>query len=76
MVRLTGGEPLVRRNLEVLIAKLAAIDGLDLTLTTNGSLLKLKARALRQAFMSAAGPRTTMISGGLRCSLSVMSKVA
>jgi cyclic pyranopterin phosphate synthase len=48
-VRLTGGEPLVRRNLERLIAKLASIDGLDLTLTTNGSLLKQKAAALREA---------------------------
>ena len=48
-VRLTGGEPLVRRNLETLIAKLAAIEGLDLTLTTNGSLLKQKAAALRSA---------------------------
>ena len=37
-IRLTGGEPLVRRNLEQLIAMLAAIPGLDLTLTTNGSL--------------------------------------
>jgi GTP 3',8-cyclase len=48
-VRLTGGEPLVRRNLETLIAKLAAIPGLDLTLTTNGSLLTQKAPALRAA---------------------------
>jgi cyclic pyranopterin phosphate synthase len=48
-VRLTGGEPLVRRNLETLIGKLAAIDGLDLTLTTNGSLLPQKARALAQS---------------------------
>ena len=48
-VRLTGGEPLVRRNLEALIAKLAAIEGLDLTLTTNGSLLALKAVRLREA---------------------------
>ena len=48
-VRLTGGEPLVRRNIEALIAKLAAIEGLDLTLTTNGSLLKQKAAALRDA---------------------------
>ena len=48
-VRLTGGEPLVRRNLETLVAKLAAIEGLDLTLTTNGSLLKQKAAALRTA---------------------------
>jgi cyclic pyranopterin phosphate synthase len=48
-IRLTGGEPLVRRNLETLIAKLAAIEGLDLTLTTNGSLLPQKARRLREA---------------------------
>lgn len=48
-IRLTGGEPLVRRNLEQLVALLAAIPGLDLTLTTNGSLLKRQARALKQA---------------------------
>ena len=38
-MRLTGGEPLVRRDLEQLVEMLAAIGGLDLTLTTNGSLL-------------------------------------
>jgi cyclic pyranopterin phosphate synthase len=48
-VRLTGGEPLVRRNLEQLIERLAAIPGLDLTLTTNGSFLARKARALKAA---------------------------
>jgi len=48
-VRLTGGEPLVRRKIEQLIAMLAAIPGLDLTLTTNGSLLQKKARALKDA---------------------------
>ncbi len=48
-IRLTGGEPLVRRNLEQLITLLAAIPGLDLTLTTNGSLLVKKAAALRAA---------------------------
>src|SRR5512147_2143597 len=48
-LRLTGGEPLVRRNLEDLIAMLAEIPGLDLTLTTNGSLLARKAAALRRA---------------------------
>ena len=48
-IRVTGGEPLVRRDLERLIEKLAAIDGLDLTLTTNGSLLPQKAQALRDA---------------------------
>ncbi|HEY6862520.1 MAG TPA: GTP 3',8-cyclase MoaA, partial [Burkholderiales bacterium] len=48
-IRLTGGEPLLRRNLERLIAKLAAIAGVELTLTTNGSLLARKARALKAA---------------------------
>jgi cyclic pyranopterin phosphate synthase len=49
-IRLTGGEPLVRRDLEVLVGMLARIDGLrDLTLTTNGSLLAAKADALRKA---------------------------
>ncbi len=48
-VRLTGGEPLVRRNVEDLVAMLSEIPGLDLTLTTNGSNLKQKAQALREA---------------------------
>ena len=48
-IRITGGEPLVRRDVERLVAQLAAIDGLDLTLTTNGSLLPQKAHALRDA---------------------------
>ncbi|HET9343798.1 MAG TPA: GTP 3',8-cyclase MoaA [Candidatus Eremiobacteraceae bacterium] len=49
-IRLTGGEPLLRRGLDRLVARLAAIDGLvDLTLTTNGSLLDKQARALRDA---------------------------
>jgi cyclic pyranopterin phosphate synthase len=49
-LRLTGGEPLVRRDLERLVAQLAAIDGLrDLTLTTNGVLLPQKARSLADA---------------------------
>jgi len=47
-VRLTGGEPLVRRDLERLVAMLAPLD-VDLTLTTNGSLLAPKARALADA---------------------------
>ncbi|MBU6424503.1 MAG: GTP 3',8-cyclase MoaA, partial [Chloroflexi bacterium] len=47
-VRLTGGEPLTRRGIEDLVAMLAR-DGLDLALTTNGSLLEEKARALRDA---------------------------
>ena len=49
-MRLTGGEPLLRRDLEKLVAMLAALPGLrDLTLTTNGSLLAQKARALKDA---------------------------
>ena len=48
-IRLTGGEPLIRRNIEQLIAMLAEIPGLDLTLTTNGSSLAKKARALKAA---------------------------
>jgi len=48
-IRLTGGEPLLRRNLEHLVAELASIPGLDLTLTTNGALLARKAAALKAA---------------------------
>ena len=49
-IRLTGGEPLLRRNLDRLVSALAAIDGLrDITLTTNGSRLVEEARALRAA---------------------------
>jgi len=53
-LRLTGGEPLLRKHLEVLVEQLAALrtpDGqaLDLTLTTNGSLLARKAAALKAA---------------------------
>jgi cyclic pyranopterin phosphate synthase len=49
-IRLTGGEPLVRRDLERLVEMIAGLDGLqDLTLTTNGSLLARNAAALRAA---------------------------
>jgi cyclic pyranopterin phosphate synthase len=49
-IRITGGEPLVRRDVETLVGMIAALPGLqDLTLTTNGSLLDRKAHALRQA---------------------------
>ena len=53
-LRLTGGEPLLRKHIEVLIAQLAALRtpagaALDITLTTNGSLLARKAQALRDA---------------------------
>jgi cyclic pyranopterin phosphate synthase len=47
-IRITGGEPLVRRDLERLVAQLAALD-VDLTLTTNGALLPAKAQALADA---------------------------
>ena len=47
-IRITGGEPLVRRDLERLIAQLSALD-VDLTLTTNGSLLPQKAQLLADA---------------------------
>lgn len=48
-VRITGGEPLIRRDIEDLISLLSTIPDLDLTLTTNGSLLAQKASALREA---------------------------
>ncbi len=53
-IRLTGGEPLLRKNIEALIEQLAALRTpagtvLDITLTTNGSLLARKARSLREA---------------------------
>ena len=53
-LRLTGGEPLLRKHIEVLIAMLADLrtpggEPLDITLTTNGSLLARKAQALRDA---------------------------
>jgi cyclic pyranopterin phosphate synthase len=48
-IRLTGGEPLLRKHIERLVEMLAAIPGIDLTLTTNGSLLAKKARDLKNA---------------------------
>jgi cyclic pyranopterin phosphate synthase len=49
-IRLTGGEPLLRRGLERLVAMLAAVDGIDdIALTTNGTLLESKARELKEA---------------------------
>ena len=47
-IRLTGGEPLVRRNLDRLVEMLAELDA-EITLTTNGSLLAKQAAALKQA---------------------------
>ena len=65
-IRLTGGEPLLRKNIEVLIEQLAqlrTVDGeaLDLTLTTNGSLLTRKAKALKAAGLN----RVTVSLDGL-----------
>ncbi len=48
-IRLTGGEPLVRRDLPLLVGMLAQIPDLELTLTTNGSLLARQARPLKDA---------------------------
>jgi cyclic pyranopterin phosphate synthase len=48
-IRLTGGEPLMRREVERLVGMVAGIPGIDLSLTTNGSLLSGKARALADA---------------------------
>jgi cyclic pyranopterin phosphate synthase len=48
-IRLTGGEPLLRKQVESLVAQLAQIPGTDLTLTTNGAILAKKAQALRDA---------------------------
>lgn len=49
-LRLTGGEPLLRKDLPLLVSRLAAIPGVeDLALTTNASLLAGKAKALREA---------------------------
>ncbi|HEY1058765.1 MAG TPA: GTP 3',8-cyclase MoaA [Limnobacter sp.] len=56
-IRLTGGEPLLRKNLEILIEQLARLNTpsgkpVELTLTTNGTLLPKKARALKAAGLS------------------------
>ena len=65
-IRLTGGEPLLRRHLEDLIAMLSALrtpegDALDITLTTNGSVLARKAAALKAAGLN----RVTVSLDGL-----------
>lgn len=48
-IRLTGGEPLLRHSVERLVEMLAALPGVDITLTTNGALLKKKAQSLKDA---------------------------
>jgi cyclic pyranopterin phosphate synthase len=51
-LRITGGEPLLRRDLDKLIARLASLGDLDVTLTTNGALLAKQAAKLRAAGLS------------------------
>ena len=48
-IRLTGGEPLLRRDIERLVKLLSQIDELDLTLTTNAALLAARAHGLKEA---------------------------
>ena len=65
-LRLTGGEPLLRKNVEQLIEQLAGVrtlegEPLDITLTTNGALLARKAKALKAAGLS----RVTVSLDGL-----------
>ena len=65
-LRLTGGEPLLRKRLPELVARLAGIPGIDdLALTTNGSLLAAQARALRDAGLHRLDPDVfAAMSGG------------
>jgi cyclic pyranopterin phosphate synthase len=57
-VRLTGGEPLLRRDLEVLVSVVASTPGItDVALTTNGSLLSDRAQSLRDAGLHRASAR-------------------
>ena len=48
-IRLTGGEPLIRHQIEVLVGMLKQLPGIELAMTTNGSLLTQKAEALKSA---------------------------
>jgi cyclic pyranopterin phosphate synthase len=59
-VRLTGGEPLLRRDLERLVEMLAGIQGIsDIALTTNGAALAAKAQALKRAGFPASPSAST-----------------
>ena len=60
-IRLTGGEPLIRRDIEKLIERLATLPGVELSLTTNGSLLARRAQSLRDAGLN----RVTVSLDGL-----------
>jgi GTP 3',8-cyclase len=76
-IRLTGGEPLLRRELERLVTMLAGIEGVDdIALTTNGTLLAAKARPLKQAglrrvtvSLDALDERVFRVMSGTRLSL-------
>lgn len=48
-IRLTGGEPLIRHQIEVLVGMLRKLPGIELAMTTNGSLLAQKAEALKKS---------------------------
>src|SRR5262249_8081185 len=63
-LRLTGGEPLLRRDLDKLVAMLAAVDGVqDIALTTNGALLAGKAAALAAAGLRRGTVRPDSLDG-------------
>ena len=70
-LRLTGGEPLLRKRLPDLIARLASIEGLDdLALTTNGSLLAAQAQALHRAGLRRLTVSLDALDPDLFCSMS------
>ena len=67
-LRLTGGEPLLRRDVERLVAMLREIDGIeDIALTTNGSLLARKAD-VAGATPGSTGSRSASTRSTTRCS--------
>ena len=69
-LRITGGEPLVRKDLHQLLAQLRAIPGMrDLTLTTNGSLLRAQAQKLKDAGLQRITVSLDSLDDALRRSL-------
>jgi cyclic pyranopterin phosphate synthase len=64
-IRLTGGEPLLRRDLPTLVGELAALPGVDLALTTNGSLLSRLAPALRAAGLTRVSVSLDALDDGI-----------
>jgi len=70
-IRLTGGEPLLRRELERLVAMLVQIDGIDeIALTTNGTLLEARAQALCEAGLGRVTVSLDALDEGVLRSLS------